>query len=182
MKEILFLQMKILVFSDSHGHCDRMINVTKEFISKNNILNYIIHLGDLVQDAKYLQERFPDIPVLYVYGNCDYSVNRSDDEKEYELGGKKFFILHGHTRNVKFSPDTLKTLAEQKKYDIILYGHTHEPKEDYISNGTEPNGVQTGTYIINPGSITYDKSGRGKSYCVIDITKNDLCANIIRIN
>ncbi|MCL2774166.1 MAG: metallophosphoesterase [Oscillospiraceae bacterium] len=170
--------MKILVFSDSHDHCDRMINITREFISKNsnsngnnNILDYIIHLGDLVHDAKYLQEKFPNIPVLYVCGNCDFSANKNDSEKEYELGGKKFFILHGHTRNVKFSLDSLKSLAEQKKYDIILYGHTHAPKEDYYN----------GTYIVNPGSISYDKSGKGKSYCVIDITKNDLCANIIRI-
>jgi len=162
--------MKILVFSDSHDYCDRMINITKEFISKAGTLDYIIHLGDLVRDAQYLQEKFSDIPVLYVYGNCDYSYNQREYEKEYELGGKKFFILHGHTRQVKHSPDSLKNIAEQKDYDMILYGHIHEPREDY----------HCGTYIINPGSISRDRSGMGKSYCVIDITGNDICANIIR--
>ena len=163
--------MKILVFSDSHDYCDRMINIIRDFKSKAGTLDYIIHLGDLVRDAKYLQEKFPDIPVLYVYGNCDYYVDRRDSEKEYELGGRKFFILHGHTRYVKHSLDSLKSLAEQKNYDMILYGHTHIPSETY----------HNGTYIISPGSISRDKSGRGKSYCVIDITGKDMQANIVRI-
>jgi putative phosphoesterase len=118
-----------------------------------------------------LQEKFPDIPVLYVYGNCDFSYDRKEQEKELELGGKKFFVLHGHTRNVKISLDSLRTIAEQKKYDIILYGHTHIPREDY----------HEGTYIVCPGSISRNYDIMGKSYCVIDITGNDMCANIIKI-
>lgn len=160
--------MKILVFSDSHDYCDRMIQITKSFISKNATLDYIIHLGDLVHDAKYLQGKFPDIPVLSVYGNCDFSFDAREYEKEYELGGKKFFILHGHTKSL----ETLKSLGKQKKYDMILYGHLHSPREDY----------HEGTYIINPGSVSGNRDRRGKSYSVIDITGNDLCANIIRFD
>jgi len=163
--------MKILVFSDSHDRYEKMIDITKQLKSKTGTLDYIIHLGDLVRDAKYLQEKFPEIPVLYVYGNCDFSLDKREYEKEYELGGKKFFILHGHTRNVKYTLESLKSIAEQKKYDMILYGHTHTPREDYYN----------GTYIICPGSVSRDKDGRGKSYCVIDITGNDMCANIVRI-
>ena len=161
--------MKILVFSDSHGRCEKMTDIIKDFRAKAGTLDYIIHLGDLVRDAEYLREKFPGIPVLSVSGNCDFYFDRKEQEKEFELGGKKFFILHGHTRNVKLSLDSLKFTAEQKNYDIILYGHTHAPKESY----------HNGTYIICPGSITQDKSGRGKSYCAIDITGNNMCANII---
>ena len=163
--------MKILVFSDSHGYCERMADIAKEFKSKTGMLDYIIHLGDLVRDAEYLREKFPEIPVLYVYGNCDFSFDSRNLEKEYELGGKKFFILHGHTRNVRNSLDSLRAAAEQKKYDMILYGHNHAPREDYHS----------GTYIISPGSISRDRSGGGKSYCAIDITEKAICANIVRI-
>ena len=163
--------MKILVFSDSHGRCDKMIEIIKEFKAKNGTLDYIIHLGDLVRDAEYLRKKFPEIPVLYVYGNNDFSYDIRDNEKEYIIGGKKFFILHGYTRRVNYSIDSLKFLAEQKKYDIILYGHQHIPREDY----------HEGTYIICPGSISLDRSGKGNSYCAIDITGNVLCANIIKI-
>ena len=163
--------LKILVFSDSHNYYEKMIAITKEIKSKTT-LNYIIHLGDLVRDAKYLQEMFPDIPVLYVYGNCDYSYDLKEQEKEIEIGGKKFFVLHGHTRGVKISLDSLKAIALQKKYDIILYGHTHIPKEDY----------HEGTYIICPGSISKDQGGRGNSYCMIDITGNDMGINIVMLS
>ena len=161
--------MKILVFSDSHGYCDKMTKIIREFISKNVTLNYIIHLGDLVRDAKYLREKFPGIPVLYVCGNCDYTFDRHGEEKEIEISGKKIFILHGHTKNV-YSQESVRGFAGQKKYDMILHGHTHVPKEDY----------HDGTYIICPGSISRDRSGKGESYCAIDITGNDLCANIIK--
>ena len=163
--------MKILVFSDSHDRCEKMVDIIKQFKSKNGTLDYIIHLGDLLRDADYLREKFTDIPVLSVCGNCDYIFDRKEYEKEYTLEGKKIFILHGHTRYVKHSLESLKVIAEQKKYDIILYGHTHIAREDY----------HNGTYIICPGSISRDNSGRGESYCALDITGNDMCANIVRI-
>jgi len=147
-----------------------MINIINGFSAKAVALDYIIHLGDLVRDAKYLQEIFPEIPVFYVYGNSDFSFNKKDQEKNLEIGGKKFFILHGHTRNV-YAHDSLKSVAEQKKYDIILHGHTHVPREEYHKN----------TYIICPGSIRQDRSGRGESYCAIDITGSDMGVKIIRV-
>ena len=161
--------MKILVFSDSHGRYEKMADIAKQFKSKTRALDYIIHLGDIVRDIEYLREKIPEVPVLYVYGNCDFTFDRKEQEKEYELGGKRFFILHGHTRNVKYSLDSLKNIAVQKKYDMILYGHTHAACENY----------HDGTYIISPGSISRDRSGRGNSYCVIDITGKDMRANII---
>ena len=168
--------MKIVVFSDSHGICDYMLQETEK-LNRSVTIDYIIHLGDLVRDAELLQKNFPDIPVLYVSGNCDYAYDIKDSEKEFEFQGKKFFVLHGDTQRVKFSPGNLESIAARKDYDIILYGHTHTPREDYIKN---KNGG--GTYIINPGSVSYNRDGSGRSYCVIDITGDDLRANIVRIN
>ena len=160
--------MKIAVFSDSHGMCSFMFGEIEK-LKKNATLNYIIHLGDLVHDAQLLQKNFPEIPVLYVYGNCDFTYERNNQEKELEFDGKKFFILHGHTRRVKYSPESLENIAEHKDYDIILYGHTHTPYQNY----------NFGTHIINPGSISHNRDGSGRSYCVIDITGGSMAANII---
>ena len=164
--------MKILVFSDSHGLCDYMLAETAKLCEAVTI-DYIIHLGDLVRDAKILQEQFPNINVSYVYGNCDFATDRAKKEKELELGGKKFFILHGDTRNVKRSLDSLKAISAQKDYDMILYGHTHTPYSTY----------ENGTYIINPGSISFNRDGSGRrSYCVIDITDGgSMQANIVKL-
>jgi len=171
--------MKIAVFSDSHGYCKYMLDEMRK-LSEAVTLDYIIHLGDLVQDAKILQDNFPAVPVIYVYGNCDYTRDIKDQEKEYELGGKRFFILHGHTRQVKYTLSDLKETAAQKNnnncyYDIILYGHTHTPHKIYEKNHSGSGG----TYIINPGSISANRDGSGQSYCMIDITGDILEANIV---
>jgi putative phosphoesterase len=162
--------MKIVVFADSHGFCDHMIKETEK-LTKNVAIDYIIHLGDLLRDSRFLQKNFPEIPVLYVYGNCDVTYDIKQQEKEYEIGGKKFFILHGDTRRVKSSLKSLEAIASQKDYDIILYAHTHTPDKVYFD----------GTYIINPGSITHNRDGSGRSYCVIDIAGDDIDINIIYI-
>ena len=156
------LTMNILVFSDSHNYYNRMAKIVKSHIDS---INYIIHLGDLVHDAKKLKADFesPAVKVEYVYGNCDFSPNRNDYEKELVICEKRFFILHGHTRSIQISSAPLKNLAEQKKYDIILYGHTHIPKEDY----------HNGTFIINPGSIELPRDGGNPSYAMINISDKD---------
>jgi putative phosphoesterase len=164
--------MKIAVFSDSHGVRDYMLKEIAK-LRKSIILDYIIHLGDLVRDAQILKENFPEIPVLYVYGNCDFTTDIREREKEFELGGKNFFILHGDTRRVKYTLEPLESIAAQKNYDIILYGHTHTPRENYISRS---NG---GTYIINPGSISSNRDGSRRSYCVIDIAGDSLGVNLV---
>jgi putative phosphoesterase len=167
--------MKIVVFSDSHGMCDYMISEASK-LKKSITIDYIIHLGDLVRDAEFLQKNFPEIPVLYVYGNCDFTLDIKEQEKKLKLGEKKFFILHGHTQRVKFSLASLENIAVQKDYDVILYGHTHTPDKKYVKN---KNGA--GTYIINPGSITDNRDGSKRSYCVIDIAGDDMGINIVYV-
>ena len=162
--------MKIVVFADSHGICDYMIKETEK-LKKSIAIDYIIHLGDLMRDVKVLQSSFPEIPVLYVCGNCDFAYSIEEQEKDYELGGKKIFMLHGHTQIVKTSLENLENLAEQKSYDIILYAHTHTPNIYYTGRA----------YIINPGSICHNRDGSGRSYCVIDITADNLSASIVYV-
>ena len=70
------------------------------------------------------------------------------------LGGKRIFALHGHTRQVKYGLQMLAEAAKEKQADLVLYGHTHMPKVDYID----------GIYYLCPGSI------RQGSYGLADIT------------
>ena len=63
----------------------------------------ILHLGDCVRDAQRLEERYPDIPLLGVPGNCDYG-GLDQPERLTELGGVRILMMHGHTRRVKSGP------------------------------------------------------------------------------
>ena len=59
--------MRILVLSDSHGCVEPMEQCVERVQPQ-----VILHLGDCVRDAQRLEERYPDIPLLGVPGNCDY--------------------------------------------------------------------------------------------------------------
>ncbi len=129
--------MKILIFSDSHGNLPPMETAVLE-----EKPDHIIHLGDMERDADDLRRFFPKIPVASIAGNCDY-FTACERNRVFTLGGKKFFITHGHFYGVKLGVDKLINTALVAGADVALFGHTHLP---YYSE------VQ-GMLVINPGTV-----------------------------
>ncbi len=141
--------MKILVFSDSHRYVQPMVDAV---LAENP--QQIIHLGDVEPDAEELSRQFPMIPVASVPGNCDFG---STDEvtKIFTLGGKKFFITHGHRYGVKLGYAKLINTGMTAGADAVLFGHTHEAFDTWLD----------GTLIANPGAVGYG----ARAYGVITI-------------
>ena len=109
--------MKLLILSDSHGNIDNMAR-TVELIQPRHIL----HLGDCLRDAQALHERYPDIPMDTVPGNCDWG-SFDTPERLLEFDGVRVLMMHGHTRNVKSSPLAAQYAAREYgvDYDGTLY-------------------------------------------------------------
>lgn len=129
--------MELLVFSDSHGHVQPMLDITAD-----EKPDAVIHLGDCVSDAKELAQVFPYITVYSISGNNDFDFN-AVREKEFVIGGKKIFITHGHHFNVKNRIDLLKSAASARGADIVMFGHTHVPLHDFDGK----------LHILNPGAL-----------------------------
>lgn len=147
--------MRIIVLSDSHND-----KVSLQMAVKNEPeAKVVIFLGDGINDFDTSKTVMADKITYAVKGNCD-SYFDSDYKKRLmpEIAGKKFYITHGDTEQVKFGLDTLKLCAYMSKADIILYGHTHNPHLLY----------DEGLYFFNPGSV------RENSYGVIDITDSGI--------
>ena len=89
--------MNILVLSDSHGNISNM----EEAVEREKP-DMILHLGDCWRDAERLAERYPDIPMEHVPGNCDCHPEEPA-EKLLFLGDCCVLICHGHTCGVKTS-------------------------------------------------------------------------------
>lgn len=130
--------MKILVFSDSHGTTRLMEQAVRE-----ERPDRILHLGDVVRDAKALAAAFPEIPLEYVFGNCDGMCDSEEAERVVELEGRHILMLHGHTRGVKAGIGRAVLCAREAGVDVLLFGHTHEPLCDRVG----------ALWILNPGSI-----------------------------
>ena len=128
--------MKLLILSDSHGNIDNMVRAVELTQPR-----YILHLGDCLQDAQALHQRYPDIPMDTVPGNCDWC-SYDTPERLLEFDGVRVLIMHGHTRNVKVSPLSAQYVARECGADVLLFGHTHSPMVDY--DGT--------LYTMNPGA------------------------------
>ena len=154
--------MKCLCFSDSHGSTMGIYRA----INMHPDAEVIFFLGDGLSDMEsFIYDR--SRAYIAVRGNCDrtdllgdVAVKKTDS---ITILGRRIFLTHGDLYGVKFGLDGVKQLAVDHNADIVLFGHTHQPLEKYIS--TEDGGY----YLFNPGSIGGGYGSR-PSYGVINIT------------
>ncbi len=153
--------MKALIFSDSHGRYSAMRDIIKSSIDAE----CVIFAGDGISDVEEMIEEFPQKMFFCVRGNNDYSISplgfARDDELTFYLEGKKIFLTHGHKYGVRASIDQLRAKAQRDEIDIVIYGHTHIPSEEYDSE-------KRPCYFFNPGSVGYYENG-GYSFGVLNI-------------
>ena len=133
--------MRVLVFSDSHGKINPMIDAVELYRP-----DVAFHLGDMTRDAEKLRLACPDLRLYQIPGNCDHDLF-APQEATLELAGKTIFYLHGHTRGVKSGVGQAVSAAQSLGADLLLFGHTHRPlKAEY-----------DGLLAVNPGAV---KDGR----------------------
>lgn len=149
--------MLIAVVSDTHRDTYSVNEVLKK-IEKADVL---IHLGDNVGDALDMSSKFKG-RTIYVKGNCDYAPSVPLELVE-EIGGKRFFITHGHNYGVKQGLSLLKQRAELEKAHVALYGHTHISSIVY----------DKGLCCINPGSAWQGRDGC-ESIAMIEIKEGNI--------
>lgn len=157
--------MKILVISDTHGNLSKVYKVIN---SISNIIDGVIHCGDIVEDADSLRIKYPNLKIYNVRGNCDYG-SSVPNEDVFVLGGKKFFVTHGDLYGVNWGIDRLCYKGAEIGADICLYGHTHIP---YIDN-------YNGIVILNPGSLSAPRGNSTYSYGIIKIEDSVVTPSIV---
>lgn len=143
---------KILVLSDSHGRLNDMFLAVQ-----TESPDLIIHLGDCWEDAGRLKERYPQIPMERVPGNCDYAYEQA--ERVIAVEDRRLLICHGHTLNVKTGYLNLELRSKELEADIALFGHTHQA---YCEN-------KNGILFLNPGSIGSPPFRIPASYGILEI-------------
>ncbi len=156
--------MRIIVFSDTHGD-SRAVN---EIISRNRDAQAFIFLGDGERELNAAKEKYPDVKIFSVAGNCDYR-SSLPDSGVYETDGAKIFYTHGHNWGVKFSMTRLFLQAKEIGANVALFGHTHCRSLAY----------EDGVYILNPGSASCPRDGGKPGYAFVDIAPNGIfCSHV----
>ena len=118
--------MKIGLISDSHDNIPLIKKAVDAFNARK--AEFVLHAGDYI--ALFAVDALKgglSCPFKGVYGNNDGEKqglakiskgNIVDPPLELELAGKKIFIAH--------SLENVETKMDEKKYDLILYGHSHK--------------------------------------------------------
>ena len=147
--------MKLLVFSDSHGSTFTM----REALKRNRgTVDYAIHAGDGADDFISLAHEFPDVTFRAVRGNCDYT-SPLPPEESFRAEDVDVLVVHGHKFGVKLSTGSLLAEARRRGAGLVIYGHTHTAREEYVPSWGGFGEVQ----LFNPGAA---KSG---AFGVIEI-------------
>ncbi|MBW9222172.1 MJ0936 family phosphodiesterase [Methanothermococcus sp. SCGC AD-155-C09] len=138
--------MKIGIISDTHDH---LVNIRQsvDIFNRENV-ELVIHCGDFVSLFVIKEFEKLNAKIFAVYGNNDgergklkewlkniNSENKVDEYLTFEVDSLKFFILHGTNKEV------LDAIIGSKKYDVVVYGHTHERVFKKIDD----------VIVINPG-------------------------------
>ena len=144
--------MKILIVSDSHRDNQKLDLVYK----KHPNMDYYLHAGDS-ESSPY------DIhPFLSVKGNCDRDTSLNHQLK---LNTPYGYLLMKHIGEV--SLDTLK----RNNIKIFIFGHTHRRAFSKIDD----------IYFINPGSISLPRDSFGLSYAILEIDKDGVKVDFLKV-
>ena len=131
--------MKLLVCSDSHGNLEDL----RQAVEREQP-DQVLHLGDVVWDGQRLREVYPGLVLEQVRGNCDGYGDGFPEEKELLVGGKRIWMLHGHTYRVKLGVSLVAEEARVRGVDAVVFGHTHQPL-CYLDGNL---------WVMNPGTIS----------------------------
>jgi len=132
--------MLLGIISDTHDDMEAIKRAVSLFNEKG--VSYVLHAGDIISPFTF--EVFCSLKADFmgIFGNNDGDrlllTKKSDGRLSTqplitEIDGKKIALIH--------EPDIVEPLIESKKFDIIIYGHTHKPDIREKHN----------TIVLNPG-------------------------------
>ncbi len=143
--------MLVGIISDTHDNIENVRRAAEVF--RREKVDLVIHLGDIVAPFTLLElANNVEAPVKAIYGNnCGEKLGLQrvagivgaeiwEPPKTISLDGRRILLVHGYG-STENTLEIVEALALSKKWDAVLYGHTHQARLDY----------KKGILILNPG-------------------------------
>ena len=159
--------MLIGLISDTHIP-DRARELPKNVISSFENVDLILHAGDLTS-TKVIDELEKIAPTIAIQGNMDRAAGiMLPNAKVIEAEGLKIGIAHGEVYP-RADTQQLLYLAKQLDADILVTGHSHQPKIEQID----------GVLLLNPGSPVVPRLA-DRTVMLLEINKigNPVCSTL----
>lgn len=160
--------MLIGLISDTHIP-DRAKILPQNVIDAFKDVDLILHAGDLTS-PRVIEELERIAPVMAVQGNMD-RVNGIDlpKAKKLEAEGLKIGMVHGEVYP-RADTQQLVYLAKELDVDILVSGHSHQPKIE----------KKDGVLLINPGSPIVPRLA-DRTVMLLEINNKEVDIEIIKI-
>ena len=160
--------MLIGLISDTHIP-DRARILPQNVIEAFSDVELILHAGDLTSPG-VLEELEEIAPVMAVQGNMDRA-NGIDlpKAKVVEVEGLKIGVIHGEVYP-RADSDQLIYLAKELDVDILVSGHSHQPKIEQ----------KDGVLLLNPGSPIVPRLA-DRTVMLLEINNREVDVEIIKI-
>lgn len=160
--------MLIGLISDTHIP-DRAKILPQNVIDAFKDVDLILHAGDLTS-PRVIEELERIAPVMAVQGNMD-RVNGIDlpKAKKLEAEGLKIGMVHGEVYP-RADTQQLVYLAKELDVDILVSGHSHQPKIE----------KKDGVLLINPGSPIVPRLA-DRTVMLLEIKNKEVDVEIIKI-
>ena len=160
--------MLIGLISDTHIP-DRARILPQNVIEAFSNVELILHAGDLTSPG-VLEELEEIAPVMAVQGNMDRA-NGIDlpKAKVAEVEGLKIGVIHGEVYP-RADSDQLIYLAKELDVDILVSGHSHQPKIEQ----------KDGVLLLNPGSPIVPRLA-DRTVMLLEINNREVNVEIIKI-
>ena len=160
--------MKIGLISDTHIP-DRARIVPQKVIDAFSDVDLILHAGDLTSPG-VIEELEELAPVMAVQGNMD-RVSGIDlpKAKVIDVEGLKLGVIHGEVYP-RADSDQLLYLAKELDVDILVSGHSHQPKIEQ----------KEGILLLNPGSPVVPRLA-DRTVMLLEINNKEVDVEIVKI-
>lgn len=164
--------MLIGIMSDSHDNIAKIDAAVNLFLGSG--VKIIIHLGDYVAPFSLARILKSGVRFIGIIGNNDgeklglKEIAARAGQELYEppfeivIGGKRVLMIHGYGPKDR-TRAIVDSIAKSGDYDLILYGHTHEPDVRVVGRTT----------IINPGEVYGGLTGRSTA-AILDIDRMEV--------
>ncbi|MBQ2226228.1 MAG: metallophosphoesterase [Methanobrevibacter sp.] len=160
--------MLIGLISDTHIP-DRARILPQKVLDAFSNVDLIIHAGDLTS-PKVLDELEEIAPVMAVQGNMDRA-NGIDlpKAKVIEAEDLKIGVIHGEVYP-RADSDQLLYLAKELDVDILVSGHSHQPKIEQ----------KDGVLLLNPGSPIVPRLA-DRTVMLLEINNKEVGVEVVKI-
>lgn len=161
-------KMLIGLISDTHIP-DRARELPQNVFETFNNVDLILHAGDLTS-LKVIEQLEKIAPVMAIQGNMDRANGINlPKAKVIEAEGLKIGIIHGEVYP-RGDTQQLLYLARELNVDILISGHSHQPKIEQIE----------GILLLNPGSPVVPRLA-DRTVMLLKINNKEVDVEIVKI-